>query len=166
MLINTEIDDALLVQVLDASESPVAPDAAPTYRIYDGSVGLVSSGVMTLALTGDISNVTNVNPAVITSSDHGLTDGTRIAIAGVLGATGANGNRTVTRINDDTFSVALSGAPGVYTDGGAWTVIGLYKMPFDSSLRSQLEPGRHYTVAIDYELSSTPKTLMKEFNAT
>lgn len=165
MLVDTQVDSTIPVQIVDDDRAPTNPDAAPTYRLYDASMGLVASGQLALAQDGSITNVTNADPSVITSEEHGLGSGTRILIASVGGATGVNGSRTAVRIDADTFSVDLSGAPGVYTSGGTWSVIGLYVWDVGESIRTQLEPGRPYTLLIDYAISSAAKSETLRFNA-
>lgn len=164
MLIDTQRDASLPIQIL-ADGSPVEPDAAPTFRLYDGSMGLIASGELTQASSGNITNATNADPSVITSTAHGLGSGTVIQIASVGGATGVNGERTAIRIDANTFSVDVSGSPGVYTSGGTWFVVGLYLLEIDESIRDVLEPGRPYTILIDYEVSSVSKSETIYFNA-
>ena len=66
-----------------------------------------------------ITGATNVNPIVITSTGHGLTSGDSVVISGVLGNTAANGTKTVTVVNANTFSIATAGN-GAYTSGGVF----------------------------------------------
>ena len=65
-----------------------------------------------------------VSPIVITYAGHGLVTGQQITIAGATGNTAANGNWTVTRIDDNSFSLDGSTGNGVYAGGGAWSLIG------------------------------------------
>jgi hypothetical protein len=68
-----------------------------------------------------ITGASNVNPIVITSVGHGLVTNDTVTIEGVEGNTNANGFKTVTRINDDTFSIVTAGN-GTYTaNTGVWT---------------------------------------------
>lgn len=165
MLVDTQADSNLLFQLLSAAGVPIDPDAAPTYRVYDGNAGLVASGTLERALTGTVSDVTNANPAVVTDAGHDLSDGTVVVIAGVGGATGVNGTRRVTRLTDDTFSVPVA-AGGAYTSGGTWYVQGLYKLAVDTPLRTALEPGAAYTVLVDYLVSAANTALPPlRFNA-
>lgn len=66
-----------------------------------------------------ITGATNANPIVITSTAHGLTSGDSIVISGVLGNTAANGTKTVTVVNANSFSIATAGN-GAYTSGGVF----------------------------------------------
>jgi hypothetical protein len=165
VLIDTTEDTDVPVQVLDGSDSPVAPDAAPTFHVFDGAAGEVAAGTATKVKTGTVTGVTNASPAVVTSANHGLSDGTVVKISGVVGATGVNGTRPITRVDANTFSVAVA-AGGAYVSGGAWEIAGLYKIPFDSSIRTLLEPGRAYTVIVYYAVSAVQKADTVRFNAT
>lgn len=65
-----------------------------------------------------ITNATNANPIVITTSAaHGYTTGNTVVISGVGGNTAANGRRTITVTGGTTFSIAVAGN-GAYTSGG------------------------------------------------
>jgi len=66
-----------------------------------------------------ITGATNANPIVITSTAHGLTSGDSVVISGVLGNTAANGTKTVTVVNANSFSIATAGN-GAYTSGGVF----------------------------------------------
>ena len=68
-----------------------------------------------------ITGATNANPIVITSAAHGLTNGDSVVISGVLGNTNANGTKTVTVVNANTFSIATAGN-AAYTSGGVWVM--------------------------------------------
>lgn len=80
---------------------------------YDGQV------------TGDISGVTNSNPAIVTSIGHGLQTGAQIIIRDVSGVTGINGPTfTITFIDVDHFSLNgfNSTALPTYIGGGYWSI--------------------------------------------
>lgn len=81
----------------------------------DGSV--VSSNPQSYKKTV-ITDASNETPIVITSSNHGRSTGDVVAISDVLGNTAANGNWTITKIDDDTFSLDDSSGNGTYTSGG------------------------------------------------
>lgn len=141
------------IQIVDSNGSPATPDAAPTYRIY-GASGLVASGTTSILLSGDISNVSNTNPAVVTDTAHGLTTGTVVRISGVVGATGVNGSNLVaTRVSADTYSVPVA-AGGAYVSGGSWVAVGLYIVTADGTVRPSLEAGQAYFVVFDYKISA------------
>ncbi len=65
-------------------------------------------------------NVSTANPAVITSTAHGLVTGQQVTISGVLGATALNGTWTITVTGANTFTVPASGAG--YTSGGSYNM--------------------------------------------
>lgn len=73
---------------------------------------------------GTVSDISNANPAVVTSPRHGLNTGAQIYLYGCLGMPEINGGPyTVTAINTDTFS--LDGVDstnyGLYTQNGIIT---------------------------------------------
>lgn len=82
--------------------------------VYTGDPTTVSN-----SLSRTITDVTNVSPPVVTTSvAHLFATGDRVRISGVLGATGANGDFTITVLSSTTFSLDGAAAPGVYTSGG------------------------------------------------
>jgi|GEM_PF-5627963 len=76
--------------------------------------------------THTITGATNATPIVITSANHGLATGDPVYIYNVGGNSAANGNRKVTRIDANRFSLQnadnknIAGS-GAYTSGGSWT---------------------------------------------
>ena len=65
-----------------------------------------------------ITNATNANPIVITTSGtHGLLTGRAVTIVGIGGNTAANGKWFITKLTTTTFSIPTSGN-GAYTSGG------------------------------------------------
>jgi prepilin-type N-terminal cleavage/methylation domain-containing protein len=78
-----------------------------------------------LALSGlgfpaAITNATFATPIVITSAAHGLMDGDRVDIAGVVGNTAANGIWTVQVVDLNRFQLQGSVGNSAYTSGGVW----------------------------------------------
>jgi hypothetical protein len=74
---------------------------------------------------GLITGATNASPIVITSPNHGLQTGDGVGVYGVLGNTAANyGNWTVTRIDQDHFSLNDSTGNGAYLGSGTWSRFG------------------------------------------
>lgn len=73
--------------------------------------------------SGNITAITNANPASITSAAHGLTSGQTVTINGVVGMTQLNGNTyTITVINANTFTLNVDSTGfGAYVSGGTWT---------------------------------------------
>lgn len=69
----------------------------------------------------DITAITKANPAVVTSTAHGLQDGAVVEITGVVGMTELNGRRFVVEsLTTDTFALVGvdSTGYGTYTSGG------------------------------------------------
>jgi hypothetical protein len=83
-----------------------------------------------------ITGASNATPIVITTSgNHGYLTGDKVDISDVGGNTAANGNWTVTKLTDTTFSLDTSVGNGAYTSGGkAAAPIKLYS--FDTSTGS------------------------------
>lgn len=82
-------------------------------------------GVVDFA-SGAITNATQANPCVITSTGHGLVTGNRVRIDGIVGMTELN-NRvfTITSLTADTFSLDAEDSTGhtAYTSGGVWSKV-------------------------------------------
>ncbi len=100
------------------------PDGAGmTYTTADGFSLNGSSGDGTYDPGGTWSTpgATNTSPIVIASSFHSLPTGAQVTITGVQGNTAANNTWTITRINDNFFSLNSSTGNGAYTSGGIWT---------------------------------------------
>ena len=77
--------------------------------------------------TKTITAVTSANPAVVTSNGHGLQNGTKIVISGVVGMTQVNTNTYyVQNTATNTFSLSSSDDPTVNTnvDSSAFTAYG------------------------------------------
>lgn len=73
-------------------------------------------------VTGTITNVTQANPAQVTSANHGLQSGEVVAISNVGGMTQLNGNTYIVSFvdaNNFTLNVDSTGF-GAYTAGGTW----------------------------------------------
>jgi hypothetical protein len=78
-----------------------------------------------LKVRGSITNVSAATNAVITSPGHGLSDGDKIAIVGVVGETGVNSAagqvHTVSNVMGDTFTVPVNTTGGSsYEFGTGW----------------------------------------------
>ena len=77
--------------------------------------------------SGDISDITKENPAVVTSVGHGLATGAEVLITGVSGMTQVNGNvYRITTIDGDSFRLegVDSKTYNNYTGDGTWAVSG------------------------------------------
>jgi hypothetical protein len=73
-----------------------------------------------------ITAASNTTPIVITSANHGLTNGDQATIGEVKGNTAANGTWTVANVTTNTFELLNSAGNGSYTEGGKWTTGPLY----------------------------------------
>jgi hypothetical protein len=84
--------------------------------------GLTWDGGSAVAIT----NITKANPAVVTSADHGLSNGDHVRIEDVLGMTEVNQELgqayTVVNVSDDTFQLSGIDSTGYtpYTSGGTF----------------------------------------------
>lgn len=150
------------VLVTDTDNTPVNADALPTFRIY-GPNGYVEDGTAALLDNGTITNATNASPIVITSSTHGLTTGAYITIASVAGNTAANGTFTITRVDNNTFSLDGSTGNGSYTSGGTWNATGLYSVTITALGVDGYEEGEIYAVHLLYDVSSTQTSQIVTF---
>ena len=89
----------------------------------------------------NITAITKANPAVVTSTAHGLTDGQVVTIAGVVGMTEINGTFYVSGSTTNTFNlVTLDGVTvnsssyTTYTSGGTATPKAYLAVPEARSL--------------------------------
>ena len=67
-----------------------------------------------------IESISLASPAVVTSTGHGLSTGDVIQIIDTDSTPILDGERTVTRINDDTFSVGVNTTGAGTADTGSW----------------------------------------------
>ena len=75
---------------------------------------------------GEIAEVTNISqasPANVSANDHGLSDGDKVFIYGVLGMQAANGEEfTVTVVDDNNFTIGVDTTGyDAYQNGGIIT---------------------------------------------
>lgn len=140
----------------NGSDVPVNADSSPTIRIY-GSALVTTGTLSTYKDTGSITGATVANPIVITSSGHGLTNGTRVTITGVGGQTLANTTATVANKTSNTFE--LSGVDGslggAYSGSGTWNVTGVYAVSITPTLAAGFSAGSNYSLLVTYIVSST-----------
>ena len=110
------------VPAFTASEGAVAPIAGYTGAAALTAAELTSSattfrGTMT-RLRPAITAASNAAPIVITAASHGLSNGDKVTVSGVLGNTAANGRWTVANVTANTFELQGSTGNGAYTSGG------------------------------------------------
>lgn len=156
----------LLLQIADANDAPVEPDAAPTFRIY-GPNGLVTGGTGSLSSFegGTITGATNASPIVLASSNANLVStGQPVTIASVGGNTNANGTFLATAVDATHFSLQGSTGNSAYTSGGTWKTTGLYALAIAGSLLSSLQAGQTYTATVTYVVGGVTKTRQFTFS--
>jgi hypothetical protein len=152
-VLDSEFASSVLIK--NSNDAPNNADSAPTYRIY-GPSGLVASGSLsTYKDSGDVEDASNESPIVITSENHGLTNGTRVTVASVGGNTAANGTFTVANVTTDTFELSGSTGNGAYTSGGTWNVTGLYEFSITPTTAGGYASGQNYFLLVNYAISST-----------
>ena len=76
--------------------------------------------VRTAKIPVAITGASNAAPIVITSAGHGLSTGDAISVSGVAGNTAANGVFTITKVDDNSFSLNGTTGNAAYTSGGTW----------------------------------------------
>lgn len=164
-----DLDATLVAPVNITGAALAAADAAaaPNFRVYDGEQ-LMNNGTGNLAKldTGVITGATNASPIVITSANHGLKTGNRVTISGVGGNTAANGDFTVTRISDNTFSLDGSTGNAGYTSGGVWHVTGLYQVELSLVSGDGYESGECYFIVVTWVVSSVSYSKTLSFVVT
>ena len=108
----TSLLDAKGNVILDGSGNPIQQEVRSLY--LNGAVDVIGAKPQV------VSGTTNRSFIDITSRNHGLTNGSKVRVAGVLGNTAANGNYTVTVISEHVFRLNNAVSNGVYTSGGTW----------------------------------------------
>lgn len=154
----------MLLMSKSTGNAPVDADALPTWRAY-GQGGFLLAGTAALLENGNITGVTNTNPAVITSNGHGLSVGSLVTIANVVGGTGVNGTFRVTAVTANTFTI-VAVPSGAYVSGGTWHSTALYAIDVVASAGNGFESGKTYTVAVNYQLSSVNYAQLFSFTVT
>jgi len=90
---------------------------------------LGTTGIGIATAGGVITAVTNVtNPVVTTTSAHSLTVGQWVAISGIVGATGCNGNFQIIAVPTTTTFQVVAAAPGVWSSGGQTYTCGTWEV--------------------------------------
>jgi hypothetical protein len=99
----------------------------------------VSPGMTCIATTKSITGITQANPAVVTSNNHGLTNGTQILITGVVGMTQVNDIiHTVANATTNTFELSGINSSGytAYSSAGTITTGTFYVLKQSVSMKS------------------------------
>jgi len=113
----------------DIASDPVVMIASTAFATTEGNGNLMEAGLFQestgapmysrgLFGYGQISNATQADPVVITSTEHGLIDGDRVYIENVVGMTELNDNSYyVDMLTADTFALYSDAALSTSVDG-------------------------------------------------
>ena len=123
---------------------------------------------------GFITSYTAANPTVVESIGHGMETGDIAAIAGSGPGTSIDGEQTITRIDDDTFTVAVNvataGTRGTYTrkftefyKGTGNRELLLRQRPVQSVASAYLDQGGYFGEASDAFAAATLLTEGEDF---
>ena len=112
-------DQRLAILSLDTTSTSSGERTTEKYDTFQGDGNL----------SGNITATSTSSTVVLTSEDHGLVTGDRVTISGT---TTYDGNRTVTRVNDDTFSITDSNST---SDEGAASGVTWTSLFIDNGLR-------------------------------
>lgn len=148
----------------DANKLPVAPDAAPTWRVY-GPSGLLSlaQGTCSNVHSGAVTGATNATPIVITSANHGLANGMRVTITGVGGNTAANTTAVVSSVTTNTFALTDVAGNGDYTTGGTFVATGFYYADIEATGANGFTSGQTYSALFTWAVSSAARSCIHTF---
>lgn len=122
--------------------------------------------------TKTITGVTQANPGVVTSAAHGLPNGTRVTITGVVGMTQLNGNQYLVA-NAATNTFTLTTLTGVavdttaftaYSSGGTATVPDKYPVAVSFTDSNRLIFGGTVTNPQTFWASKAPSTGTTDFD--
>lgn len=111
------------------------------------NMGVASTAVQLLNITG----ATNATPIVVTlPSGHGLKNGDRIAVAGITGNTGANGEWALGAVGATTATLLGSVGNGTY---GGTPRVGILcdATPFMQRHNALLKLGGNFAGVVDFE---------------
>ncbi len=155
---------SLLFQLRNASNVPVEPDSAPTFKVF-GESGLIASGSGSASSfeTGSVTAASNASPIVITAAAHAVTTGQSVTVASVGGNTAANGTFIATYVSSTQFSLNGSTGNGAYTSGGTWRTTGLYKVALAGAVLNSFEAGKTYTIVLTWLDGGTTRTIQGTF---
>jgi hypothetical protein len=147
--------------------SPAQADAMPKFRPYGASGNLAAANGTATQLEGAaITGATNATPIVVTSNGHGLTNGQRVTISGVVGNTGANGTFTVANVTTNTYELVSSVGNAPYVSGGAWVTTGLYAIDVVAKDGFGFEQGKTYSVCVTFAVAAVVYSVIFTFTVT
>lgn len=149
----------------ESSNVPTQADAAPRRQVYGPDAAVINGvgGQGAQMHTGSVTGATNANPIVITSTAHGLQTGARVKVQNVGGNTNANTVATVTKVNDNSFSLDGVAGNSAYTSGGDWMVAGLYYHSIVCSTGNGFEAGKTYFILSTWAISTSARGQMDSF---
>ncbi len=84
--------------------------------------------LLVVGVVGEVHAITNyegtpgVAPVIVRAPNHGLADGTEVLISGYGGHPSYNGFHTITRIDDQSFSIPVPYVDN-HTNSGVWTIL-------------------------------------------
>lgn len=121
--------------------------ASPLIYHIDGKFKLTASAPLATPATGGvISGATQANPVVITSTAHGLVNGQRVYVSGIIGTVELN-NRVFTVAGVTANTYQLSGINGTgytaYISGGTWSLV---QTLYTDKLREGINDGTAVTI--------------------
>lgn len=158
------LGDTALIPVTTVSSSvPTNADAAPYRHVYlaiGSSLTVLSGGAgqSSQAHTFTVTDATNANPIVITTSAaHGLQDGARVTITGVTGNTNANTSAIINVTAATTFELTGVAGNGAYAGGGTGNVSGFYVHSLACTEGNNFVSGNMYLVLSTWAISSSAR---------
>jgi len=113
------MDDTTIGSAASSADRANA-DTEPLFELLWNSEAVANTGTITVitANGGPIASNTAANPTVITDVGHGLTNSASVTVFAVTDSlSGVNATWTITRINDDTFSVPFDATGSAGTSG-------------------------------------------------
>lgn len=84
--------------------------------LYNGRLAGTAAGVLLVRVAATAA--TNATPIQVTATAHGMATGDRGVIIGILGNTNANGHWTITKVDNNNFTLNGSAGNAAYTSGG------------------------------------------------
>ncbi|HYV37174.1 MAG TPA: FG-GAP-like repeat-containing protein, partial [Gemmataceae bacterium] len=133
VLINDNTGNLFLTNPVAAGSNPTAvtvmnldPDPLKDLVVVNNNASGTVTTLRNSSRNGVISatSANGVTPVVITSAQHGLTNGTIVLITGAVGNTAINGAFPISAVTPTTFTLAGVTANGTYTANSAsWSVI-------------------------------------------
>ena len=152
-------DRFIIGETITIADSKLGSGGAAALTFNVQTIGGVSGRTIT------ITDITTDNPGVVTAANHGFTTGDSASFAGVVGMTEVNGNSyTITKIDENSFSIVDTSAFTPYTRAGSATVLLILTVADTTELRAGLVlSGTGYTSSqtITSVDSSTTLTISK-----